>query len=47
MEDWLMNKKLEEAERIAQLRDIDNNEEIYSCIRDQAHTTSFKKFLRS
>jgi len=34
MEEWLVAKKLEEAERVAHLRDIDQREEIYACMRD-------------
>ena len=47
MEDWLMSKKLEEAERVAHLRNNDDKDEIFACVREQQHVNSFKNFLRS
>jgi len=46
MEDWLMGKKLEEAERVAHLRQFDEHDEISGAIRDKS-TGSFKGWLSS
>lgn len=46
MEDWLMSKKLEEAERVAHLRQIDEKDEILSGMRER-YTNSFKGWLSS
>lgn len=43
MEDWLMTKKLEEAERIAHLQNVDSRDEILG----HSQPISFKGFLRS
>lgn len=42
-----MSKKLEEAERVAHLRNNDDKDEIFACAREQQHVNSFKNFLRS
>jgi len=47
MDVWLMSKKLEEAERIAHLREIDEREEIDRQMRDQRHTSSYKAWMSS
>jgi hypothetical protein len=43
MEDWLMSKKLEEAERVAHLKDVGSKDDLL--VND--HLSSFKGFLRS
>lgn len=45
MDDWLMSKKLEEAERVAHLRDLDGKDEIAALAKDNLN--SFKSFIRT
>ena len=42
MEDWLMKKRLNEAQKIAKLRNIDDREEIHKEIRESTNFKSYK-----
>ena len=46
MDEWLMKKKLEEAEKSAHLREIDRREEIEKKLREEHHTDSYKEWMR-
>lgn len=46
MDEWLMRKKLEEAERSAHLRELDKREEMERQMREELHTDSYKKWMK-
>ena len=46
MDDWLMNKKLAEAENIAHMRDMDRREEMERQMRDERNTNSYRDWMR-
>jgi hypothetical protein len=46
MDDWLMKKKLEEAEKSAHLRELDRREEVEKKLREEHHTDSYKEWMR-
>ena len=46
MDEWLMRKKLEEAEKSAHLRELDKREEVERQLREELHTDSYKKWMR-
>ena len=46
MVDWLMNKKLQEAENIAHMRDMDRREEMERQMRDERNTNSYRDWMR-
>jgi len=46
MDDWLMRKKLDEAEKSAHLRELDRREEIERKLREEHHTDSYKEWMR-
>lgn len=46
MDDWLMNKKLEEAERVAHIRELDRREELEKQMRDERNTNSYRDWMK-
>ena len=46
MDDWLMNKKLEEAEKVAHMRELDRREEMERHLRDEQNTTSYREWMK-
>ena len=46
MDDWLMAKKLDEAEKIAHLRELDRREEMDRQLRDEQNTHSYRDWMR-
>lgn len=46
MDEWLMKKKLEEAEKSAHLRELDRREEADRQMREELHTDSYKKWMK-
>ena len=46
MDDWLMQKKIDEAERIAHMREIDRREEAEKQMREERQTNSYKEWMR-
>lgn len=46
MDDWLMAKKLDEAEKIAHLRELDRREEMERQLRDETNTNSYRDWMR-
>ena len=46
MDDWLMHKKLEEAEKIAHMRELDRREEMERQLRDEHNTTSYREWMK-
>ena len=46
MDDWLMRKKLEEAEKSAHLRELDRRDEIERKLREEHHTDSYKDWMK-
>ena len=46
MDDWLMRKKIEEAEKIAHMRELDRREEVEKQMRDERQTNSYKEWMR-
>ena len=46
MDDWLMQKKIDEAEKIAHMRERDRREEMEKQMRDERQTSSYKEWMR-
>ena len=46
MDDWLMHKKLEEAEKIAHMRELDRREEMERQLRDEHNTSSYREWMK-
>lgn len=46
MDEWLMQKKLEEAERSAHLRELDRREEMEKEMREENHIDSYKGWMK-
>lgn len=46
MDDWLMRKKIDEAEKIAHMRELDRREEVEKQLRDERQTSSYKEWMR-
>jgi len=46
MDDWLMQKKIDEAEKIAHMREMDRREEMEKQMRDERQTSSYKEWMR-
>jgi len=46
MDDWLMQKKIEEAEKIAHMREVDRREEVEKQMRDEDKTNSYTDWMR-
>ena len=46
MDDWLMGKKLEEAERVAHMRELDRREELEKQMRDERNTNSYRDWMK-
>mmetsp|Transcript_5904 Transcript_5904/g.7162 ORF Transcript_5904/g.7162 Transcript_5904/m.7162 type:complete len:223 (-) Transcript_5904:1796-2464(-) len=46
MDEWLMHKKIEEAEKIAHMREMDRREEVEKQMRDERQTNSYKEWMR-
>ena len=46
MDDWLMQRKIDEAEKIAHLRDLDRREEVEKQMREEKSTSSYKEWMR-
>ena len=46
MDDWLMQKKIDEAERVAHMRDLDRREELEKHMREERKTNSYKDWMR-
>ena len=46
MDDWLMHKKIEEAEKVANMREIDRREEMEKQLREERQTNSYKEWMR-
>ncbi len=46
MDEWLKQKRLNEAERYAKYRDLEEKEEISRQIRDEVNYTSYKNWLK-
>jgi len=46
MDDWLMQKKIEEAEKIAHMRDMDRREEAEKQLLNERQTNSYKDWMR-
>ena len=46
MEDWLLQKKLYEAQKYAQLRELEEKEEITRQMRSDINYGSYKEWLK-
>jgi len=46
MNDWLMQKKIDEAEKIAHMRELDRREEMQKQLIEERHTNSYKEWMR-
>ena len=46
MDDWLMQRKIKEAEHMAHLRDLENREEREKELANERHPTSYKEWMR-
>lgn len=46
MDDWLMNKKIEEAEKVASMREMDRREDMEKHLREERQTSSYKEWMR-
>lgn len=46
MDDWLMQKKLMEAKKIAQLRELEEKEEIQRQMREEINYKSYRDWLK-
>ena len=46
MDDWLMRKKIDEAEKIAHMREMDRREELEKQMREERQTSSYKEWMR-
>lgn len=46
MDDWLMQKKIEEAEKVANMREIDRRDEMEKQMREEHQTNSYKEWMR-
>lgn len=46
MDEWLMRKKIEEAEKSAHLRELDRREEAERQMREELHADSYKKWMK-
>jgi len=46
MDDWLMQKKIDEAEKIAHMRDLDRREENEKMMVNERRTNSYKEWMR-
>ena len=46
MDDWLMQKKIDEAEKIAHLRELDRREEVEKQMVNERRTNSYKDWMR-
>lgn len=46
MDDWLMQKKIEEAEKIAHMRDMERLEEAERQLLNERQTNSYKEWMR-
>ena len=46
MDNWLMQKKIEEAHKVANLRELERREEIEKQLRDEKQTNSYKEWMR-
>lgn len=46
MDDWLMQRKIDEAEKIAHLRDLDRREEDQKQMQEEREFGSYKEWMR-
>jgi hypothetical protein len=46
MDEWLMQKKLTEAKKIAQLRELEEKEEIERQLREENNYKSYRDWLK-
>jgi hypothetical protein len=46
MDEWLKQKRVNEAERYAKYRDLEEKEEISRQIREEVNYTSYKNWLK-
>ena len=46
MDDWLMQKKIDEAERVAHMRDLDRREELEKHMREERKPNGYKDWMR-
>jgi hypothetical protein len=46
MNDWLMQKKIDEAEKVAHMRELDRREEMQKQLIEERHTNSYKEWMR-
>ena len=46
MDDWLMQKKVDEAEKVAHLREMDRREELEKQMVNERKTNSYKDWMR-
>ena len=46
MDDWLMQKKIDEAEKIAHMRELDRREEVEKQMVNERRTNSYKEWMR-
>ena len=46
MDDWLMQKKLSEAQKIAQLRELEEKEQIERQMREEHNYKSYREWLK-
>ena len=46
MDDWLMQKKVDEAEKVAHLREMDRREELEKQLANERKTNSYKDWMR-
>ena len=46
MDDWLMQRKIDEAEKIANLRELERREEAESQMANEKQTNSYKEWMR-
>ena len=46
MDDWLMQKKIDEAEKIAHMRELDRREDVEKQMVNERRTSSYKDWMR-
>lgn len=46
MDDWLMQKKMQEAKKIAQLRELEEKEEIQKQMREEINYKNYREWLK-
>ena len=46
MDDWLMQKKIDEAEKIAHMRELDRREDVEKQMVNERRTSSYKDWMQ-